>query len=191
MCTNQIINTYKHLFGTRHFNTLIHLTMHRNQWHLCLEVYRSTLIQHNYLATPPVHLGVYKTWSLVCLGIALAKSISCDQSFLLRYTWVFSLVMPIYRPQYIERVWCWSPSSCTSFFDILLLNLIRMNHCRSFKTTWSEEVPYFPVVWGPHSDRWRSTLSHARWRRMYDQATPPSGKTQWHADWVGTLHTVV
>jgi len=32
-----------------------------------LEVYRSTLIKHSYLASPPVQLEVYKTWSLVCL----------------------------------------------------------------------------------------------------------------------------
>ena len=35
----------------------------------------------------------------------LAKSIRCDQSFLLRYTWVFSLVMRITRPQYIDILW--------------------------------------------------------------------------------------
>ena len=38
-----------------------------NQWHLCLEVYRSTFIHHTYFATSPVHFGFYKTWSLVCL----------------------------------------------------------------------------------------------------------------------------
>ena len=60
MRTNQIMHTYKHLFGTRSFYMIIHPTSHRNQWHLCLEVYRSTLIQHTYLATPPAHLGVCK-----------------------------------------------------------------------------------------------------------------------------------
>jgi len=81
---------------------------------------------------------------ITCLSIqAVAKSISCDQSFLLRYTWVFSIVMRLYRPQYIDRVWCGSPSSCTSFFDILLLNVTRMKHCKSFNTTWPEEVPVF------------------------------------------------
>jgi len=41
--------------------------MYRNEWHLCFEVYRSTLIEPTYLATPPVYLGIYKTWSLHCL----------------------------------------------------------------------------------------------------------------------------
>ena len=40
---------------------IIHLTLHRNQWHLSLELYRRTLFQHTYLATPSVHLGVCKT----------------------------------------------------------------------------------------------------------------------------------
>jgi len=100
------------------------------------------------------HLSRHSTsssWSLqnliTCLSMqALAKSISCDQSFLLRYTWVFSLVMRMYRPQYIDRVWHESPISCTSFFDILLLNVTRIKHCRSFNTTWPEEVPIFTCV---------------------------------------------
>ena len=32
------------------FFMLVHPTMYRNQWYFCLEVYRSTLIQHTYLA---------------------------------------------------------------------------------------------------------------------------------------------
>ena len=74
---------------------------------------------------------------------ALAKSSSCGQSFLLRSTWVFSLVMRIYRPQYTDRVWCGSPSTCTSFVGISLLNVTRMNHCISFNTAWPEGVPIF------------------------------------------------
>jgi len=46
---------------------LVRPTMLRNQWHLCLEVYRSTLLQHTYFATPQVHIGSWKTWSLVSL----------------------------------------------------------------------------------------------------------------------------
>ena len=46
---------------------IIHPTSYPNEWNLCLAVYRSNLIQHTSLATPPVHLGVRKTLSLVCL----------------------------------------------------------------------------------------------------------------------------
>jgi hypothetical protein len=74
---------------------------------------------------------------------ARAKSISCDQAFMLGYTRVFSLVMRIYRPMYIERVWRGSQGSCTSLFGILLLNLTRMNDCMPFNTTCPEKVPIF------------------------------------------------
>ena len=73
----------------------------------------------------------------------LAKSINCDQSVILRHTWVFSLVMRIYRPQYTDRVCCESSSSCTLFLGIWPLNVTRMNHCISFNTAWPEEVPIF------------------------------------------------
>ena len=121
---------------------IIHPTKHLNQWHLCLEVYRSTLIQHTYLATPPVQLGACKTWSLLCLCKHSLDAL-VETNFLLRNTWVFSLVIRMYWPQYIDRVWRESPSSFTSFFDILLLNITKINHCRSYKTTWPEEVPIF------------------------------------------------
>jgi len=35
---------------------------------------------------------------------------------LLRFTYMFSLVMRIYRPQFIGGMWRESPSLCTSFF---------------------------------------------------------------------------
>jgi len=74
---------------------------------------------------------------------ALAKSSSCDQSFLHGSTCVFSLVMRIYRTQYTDSV-CWVlQSSCTSFLRISPLIVTRMNHCISFNTTWPEGVPIF------------------------------------------------
>jgi len=77
---------------------------------------------------------------------ALTKSSSCDQSFLLRSTCVFSLVMRIYRPQYTDSV-CWVlPSSCNSFLRMSPLNVTRMDHCISFNTTWPEGVPIFSSV---------------------------------------------
>jgi len=105
-------------------------------------------VQKHFHSTHLSRHSTSSSWSLqnliTCLSMqALAKSISCEQSFLLRYTWVFSLVKRIYLPQYIDRVWRRSPSSCTSFLEILLLNVTRMNHCRSFKTTWPENVPIF------------------------------------------------
>jgi len=56
MRTNQIIHTYKYLFGTIPVFMLVHPTMHRNVWHLSWEVYRNTLMLNTYLATPPVQL---------------------------------------------------------------------------------------------------------------------------------------
>ena len=55
------------------------------------------------------HRSTRSSWSLqyliTCLFMqAPAKFISSDQSFLLRYTQVFSLVMQIYSPNYIDRV---------------------------------------------------------------------------------------
>jgi len=130
------------------------------------------------------------SWSLqnliTCLSMqALAKSISCDQMSLLRYTRVFSLVMPMYRPQYIDRVWHESPSSCTSIFDILLFNVTRMKHCSSFKPHCLKKSQFSPVVWCSHSGRQKRTLFLARWRRMYDYVTLPHVKHQWYAGWVG------
>ena len=61
---------------------MVHPTMRRNQWHLCLEVYRSTLIHHLF------RHSTSSSWSLQnlisCLSTqALVKSMTCDQSFCL------------------------------------------------------------------------------------------------------------
>jgi hypothetical protein len=123
---------------------------------------------------------------ITCLSMqALAKSISCDQSVLLRYTWVFSLVMRMYRPRYIYRVWRESPSSCTSF-------LIYYSWMSLVWTTVGHSTPHglkksqsSPVVWGRHSGRRRRTLSLARWKRMCGGIVLSSVKHQWYAGWVG------
>ena len=58
-------SNYPHLYIFIPYKTgfcmIIHPTKHRNQWNLCLEMCRSTLIQHTYLATPPFHFGACKT----------------------------------------------------------------------------------------------------------------------------------
>ena len=142
MRTNQIIHTYKYLFGTRlvfiwQFINKSAKSMafvfggvqkHFESTHLSRHSTSSSLIVQNLITTQSMHHSLNP--SLVT-------------KLLLRYTSVISLVMRMYGPQYIDRVWRESPSSCIWFFDILHLNVTRMNHCRSFNTTWPEEVPIF------------------------------------------------
>jgi len=124
------------------FYILVHFTMYWNQWHLCLEGFKMSWIQSTYYVTLKVYLVVCRIWWLLCLcSHLLSPSISINL-FLLTYTWVFSLLMRIYRPQYTDRVCCESPSSCTSFLSTSLLNVVGMNHCIPFNTAWSE-VPIF------------------------------------------------
>jgi len=145
--------------------------MYWNQWHLCLEGYKRIWIQNTYCATLKVHLGICQIWSLLCLCTHLPSPSIATNLFLHRYTWLFSLLMCIYRPQYTDRVWCESPSSCTSFLGISHLNVTRINSCISFNTAWPL------VVWGhQYWGRWRHTLSLARWDSRYDEVTPSSGK---------------
>ena len=105
--------------------------MYWNQWHLFLEGYKRISIQNTYYATQSSSCSL--PYLIIPLSMQpLAKSINCDQIFLLRNTWVFSLVMRIYRPQYTDRVCCDSPSSCSSFVtievdgDILCLLLVEI-----------------------------------------------------------------
>jgi len=77
------------------------------------------------------HRSTSSSWSLqnliTCLFMqAFFKFISSDRSFLLRHTQVFSLVMQIYRPQNTDRVWRESPSLCTLFLGMFLLNVTRV-----------------------------------------------------------------
>ena len=132
-----------HTYLPQHwFHTLVYPTMYQNKWHFvwrCKKHFDSAHFDR-HLTSSSCSLPNLIT----CLSMqALARSISRYQSFLLRYTWVSSLVMRIYRPQYIDRVWRGSPSSWKSFFGILLLNVTIMNHCIAFNTTWPEEVPIF------------------------------------------------
>jgi len=116
---------------------------------------------------------------------ALPKSVSRDQSFLLSYAWVFSLVMRIYRPQYIDRVWRESPSSCNSFLDYKSWML----------PDWTTECHLTPdnlkkfqsslAVWGHRSGRWRCSLFVGGWKGMYVELSPSSGKHYWYAGWAG------
>ena len=158
---------------------LVHPTMHRNQWHLCMEVYRSTLIQHTYLATPPFHLGVYKTLSLVCLCKHLPNPLVVTNLFCLDKLECY-------------HSWCvYTVHSTLTEYDaghqIRTLNsLIYYFWLSQEWTTVSHSTPHglkkfqpSPVVWGPYSGRRGRTLPLARWSRMYDEATPSSGKHQW------------
>ena len=43
--------THIDIYLVHEWSLLVFSTRHRNQWNLCLEVYRNTLIQHTYLAT--------------------------------------------------------------------------------------------------------------------------------------------
>ena len=165
---------------------LVRPTIHRNQWHLCLGVYSSTFIQNTSRHT------IRSSWCLQkffnCLSTqALAKSISCDQSILLRYSRV-------------SHSWCvytvhstltgWAASHQVRAFHSLIyyswmsLEWTTVNHSKphGLKKTQSS-----PVVWGSHWGRRRLSMSPARRRRMYDEVTPSSGKNQWHAGWVGNF----
>jgi len=130
-----------------------------------------------------MHLVVCQIWSPLSMQ-PLPKSINCDQTFLLRHTWVFSLVMRLYRPQYTDRVCCQSPSSCTSFLGMSLSNVTRMNHCISFNTAW----PNFNCGFRSSLLRYIETsFSLARWDRC-DKATPSSRKFHNNQAEADTLH---
>jgi len=102
---------------------------------------------------------------------ALAKSSNCDQSFLLRSTWVFSLVIRIYRPQYTERVCCGSPSSCISFLGISMSP--EWNTASRLTLRDQKEFQSSLPVWGHHHwGRWRHTSFVARWVISYVEVTP-------------------
>ena len=117
MRTNQIIHTYKYLFGTRlvfiwQFINKSAKSMafvfggvqkHFESTHLSRHSTSSSLIVQNLITTQSMHHSLNP--SLVT-------------KLLLRYTSVISLVMRMYGPQYIDRVWRESPISCTSFIDI-------------------------------------------------------------------------
>jgi len=150
------------------FYTLVHPTMHWSRWHLCLVVYRSTLTQHTYLATPELHIAVYKTWSLVCL---------CKHSL---------------SPLDVTNRFCLHTIKCSDWWCVYIVHrpltgydaghqlcalhsLINYSWILPEWTTVGHSTPHCltkfpssPVVWVPHSGRWRRTLSLARWRRMYD-----------------------
>jgi hypothetical protein len=80
----------------------------------------------------------------ICLSIQKpASCIRYDHSDLFNNTLTSSDLMRIYRPQYTDRVWRQSSSSCTSFFGISFLNVTRMNHYIWFRTTLREEVTMF------------------------------------------------
>ena len=134
---------------------LFHPTMHRNQWHLYFEVYRSTLIQHTYLATPRDHLGVYKTWSLVCLCKHLPNRLVVTNVFCLD-TLGCSHSLCVYTVH----------STLTGYDEVhqvrKLHSLIYYFWMSPEWTTVSHSTPHglkkfqsSPVFWGPYSGRQR------------------------------------
>jgi hypothetical protein len=155
---------------------IIHLTMHRNQWHLCLEVYRSTFIQHTYLATPPVHLGACKTRSLVCLCKHLL-----NPSF---WTNPFCLDTLKFSHSCCVCTFHSTLTGCDASHQVRALHSLIYYSWMSLEwTTVGRSKPHglknsqsSPVVWGPHSGRRRRSLSLVRWRRLYDEVTLSSGK---------------
>ena len=128
------------------------------------------------------------SWSLlnliICLFMqTLSNSIRYAQSFLLRSTLMFSLVMRTYRPQCIDSVCNESPRSCTLPFGILSLIVTRMNHCMSFNRVLEES--------GYHPCRGKPSLFLSRWgcRNAEGTRKPTSWKHQWYVGWAGQLHT--
>ena len=114
-------------------------------------------VQKNFSRKHLFHHSTRSSWSLlnliICLSMqAFAYSIRYAQYFLLRSNWVFSLVMRIYRSQCIDSVWRESPSSCTSAFGILSLNVTTMNHCH-LTAHDLKELQSSLEVWGFHPSR--------------------------------------
>jgi hypothetical protein len=163
---------------------IIHPTKHLNQWHLCLEVYRSTLIQHTYLATPPVHLGVCKTWSLVCLcRHSLTPSVVTNPLCLDTLEWSDSWCVCTVHS---TLTGCDASHQVRAFYSLIYYSWMSLEWTivghstpHSLKKSQSSNV-----VWGRNLSRRRRTLSLARWR-MYDELTLSSGKHKWYAVWVG------
>ena len=140
------------------------------------------------------HHSTRSSWSLLnlitCLFMqALPNSIRYAKSVLLRSTWVFSLVMRIYRSQCIDRVW--------------RDHLVRARHLLIYylwmSPEWTtvcnltahdlKELQFSFEVWGYHPSRGKPSLSPFRWCGRYAAVTskPTSGKHQWYAGWEGQL----
>jgi len=139
---------------------------------------------HTYLATPQVHLGVYKTWSLVYLckhsvnpldvtNLFCLDTIECSDSWCV-YT-VHSKLTGYDAGNLVRAI-----HSCI-YFSWMSAEWITVVHWISHD---QEKFQSSPVVWGRHSGRWRP-LSLARCSRMYEDLNPPSGKHQWYAGWLG------
>jgi len=164
---------------------LVHSKMHRNQWHLCLGVYKNNFIQHTYHATPPIHFGVYNTLSLVCLCKQSLNPLAVTNRFCLDtleccHSWfVYTVHSTLtkygaghqFRAIYSSIYYSWMSQEWTT------LGHSTPHGLKKFQSS--------PVVWGPHSERWRRTLSLAWWRGMYGEATPSPGKHQWYSGWIG------
>ena len=94
-CTNQMIHTYKHLFRTR--PVLYVSSSHKSSKSMTF-VFGG--VQKHFDSTHLSRHSTSSSWSLqnliTCPSMqALAKSITVTNRFLLRYTWVFSLVVYI------------------------------------------------------------------------------------------------
>jgi hypothetical protein len=110
--------------------------------------------------------------------LPLAKSIHCDQSFLLRHTWVFSLVMRIYIVHstltgYVVSLqvralhsWVYHFWMSPEWTTLLRLTLHDLKNFQFSDAVWGRQC------WG----RWIHILSLARWDSKCDEVTPSSGK---------------
>jgi hypothetical protein len=147
--------------------------MYRNQWRLCLEVYKNTLIEHTNLTTSPGHLGVYKTWSLVCRCKNLLNPSAVTYRFCL-YTLQRSHLSCVYTVHNTltgyeagHQVRTLHSSIYYSWMSPEWTTVCHPKHgLKKFQSS--------PVVWG----RRRHALSLALCRRMFNEATPSSGKHQ-------------
>jgi len=113
--------------------------------------------------------------------------------FLLRNTWIFSLVMRIYCPRYTDRVCCGSPSSCTSFLGYHFWMSPELTTASRLTLRDQEEIQSSPPVWGYH--HW------GRWNVLCLLLVEVVGTAKWpprsHLEYIneipveeGTLHTV-
>jgi hypothetical protein len=96
--------------------------------------------------------------------------------------------MRIYKPHYIELVWCEYPSSYPSRFATIDTNVTRMNHCISFSTTLREEFTIFFATLGSQPGRCRRILSFVWLGSRLIQALSAFRKRQKRCP-IGSMHS--
>ena len=129
------------------------------------------MIQHTYLATPPVYLGVCKTWSLLCpckhsLNPSVVTNPFCLDTLECSHSWcVFTVHSTLTGHDASHQV---RALHSLIYYSWMSLEWTTVGHSKPHGLKKSQ---ISPVVWGSNSGRRRRTLSLARWRRMYDEVT--------------------